>query len=308
MSNSTLASYILLSPNHYNGRTHKIDTITIHCMAGNLTIEQCGSIFSSTSRQASSNYGIGSDGRIAVYVDETNGSWCSSNKENDMRAVTIEVANDGGESTGWHVSDAAMKSLINLCADICKRNNIESLKWHGDKSLIGQIDKQNMTVHRWFANKSCPGDYLYSKQGYIAEEVNKILGNNGNWEKDENGWWYKNSDGSYPKNQWLQLNHWYYFDSEGYAIKNDWKQINNNWYYFDSDCNMVIGWKQIKGVWYYFNSEGAMQTGWQKVGSNWYYMDNSGAMQTGLQNIGGDLYYLADDGHMCMTDENGKLK
>nr|DAG45818.1 MAG TPA: N-acetylmuramoyl-L-alanine amidase [Caudoviricetes sp.] len=173
MSNSSLVNYTLLSPNHYNGRNHAIDTITIHCMAGNLTVERCGQVFQS--RPASSNYGIGSDGRIAMYVEECNGSWCSSNKSNDMRAVTIEVANDGGESTGWHVSDAAMQSLINLCADICKRNGINSLKWQANKALIGQVDKQNMTVHRWFANKACPGEYLYSKHFYIADEVNKIL-------------------------------------------------------------------------------------------------------------------------------------
>ena len=173
MSNSSLVNYTLLSPNHYNGRNHVIDTITIHCMAGNLTVERCGQVFQS--RPASSNYGIGSDGRIAMYVEECNGSWCSSNKSNDMRAVTIEVANDGGESTGWHVSDTAMQSLISLCADICKRNGINSLKWQANKALIGQVDKQNMTVHRWFANKACPGEYLYSKHFYIADEVNKIL-------------------------------------------------------------------------------------------------------------------------------------
>ena len=173
MSNSKLISYTLLSPYHYNGRTHTIDTITIHCMAGNLTVEQCGNVFQN--REASSNYGIGSDGRIAMYVEECNGSWCSSNKSNDMRAVTIEVANDGGESTGWHVSEKAMQALIELCTDICTRNGIDSLKWQADRSLIGQIDKQNMTVHRWFANKACPGEYLYSKHFYIAEEVNKRL-------------------------------------------------------------------------------------------------------------------------------------
>lgn len=285
MSNSSLINYTLLSPNHYNGRTHSIDTITIHCMAGNLTVERCGQVFQS--RQASSNYGIGSDGRIGMYVEECNGTWCSSNKANDMRAVTIEVANDGGASTGWHISDAAMQSLIKLCADICKRNGISSLKWQANKSLIGQINKQNMTVHRWFANKSCPGDYLYNKHYYIAEEVNKLLANNGEWKQNEKGWWYEYSNGSYPKNEWLQLNHWYYFNSDGYAIKNDWEQINGAWYYFDSDCNMVTGWKQIENVWYYFNSDGVMQTG--------------------LQNINGNLYYLADDGHMCRTDESGKL-
>lgn len=193
MSNSSLVCYTKLSPNRYNGRTHIIDTISIHCMAGDLTIERCGELFANTSREASSNYGIGSDGRIALYVEECNGSWCTSNKENDMRAVTIEVANNGGESTGWRVSEKAMQSLISLCADICKRNGIKSLKWKADKSLIGQVEKQNMTVHRWFANKACPGEYLYSKHYYIAEKVNEIL----NCESQDNkkGDFYNMNDG-----------------------------------------------------------------------------------------------------------------
>lgn len=176
MSNSTLATYTRISPNKTSPRNHKIDTITIHCMAGNLTVERCGAGFAKRTRMASSNYGIGSDGRIGLYVEEKDRSWCSSNKANDMRAVTIEVANDGGAATGWHVSDAAMTSLIALVTDICRRNGIKQLLWKGDKSLIGQVDKQNMTVHRWFKNKACPGDYLYGKHAYIAAEVNKRLG------------------------------------------------------------------------------------------------------------------------------------
>lgn len=176
MSNSPLVSYVKISPNRNSPRNHVIDTITIHCMAGDCSIETCGDIFYPTSRGASSNYGIGSDGRIAMYVEEKDRSWCSSSASNDNRAITIEIANDGGASTGWHVSDAAYKSLIDLCADICKRNGIKELKWKGDKSLIGQVDKQNMTVHRWFANKSCPGDYLYNLHPKIAADVNARLG------------------------------------------------------------------------------------------------------------------------------------
>ncbi len=175
MSNSPLVTYTRLSPNHSGRRNHAIDTITIHCMAGNCSVETCGAIFANPARQASSNYGVGTDGRIALYVDEANRSWCTSSGANDHRAVTIEVANDqSGEP--WHVSDKALAALIDLCADICKRNGIKKLLWRGDKSLIGQVDKQNMTVHRWFAGKSCPGNYLYGKHGYIADEVNKRLG------------------------------------------------------------------------------------------------------------------------------------
>ena len=172
-TNSKLISYRKISPHKNSPRNHVIDTITIHCMAGNLSLETCGEIFQN--REASSNYGIDSNGKIALYVEEKDRSWATSSPENDNRAVTIEVANDGDEKTGWHVSDKAMKSLIELVADICKRNNIKELKWKGDKSLIGQVKKQNMTVHRWFANKSCPGDYLYGKHSYIASEVNKKL-------------------------------------------------------------------------------------------------------------------------------------
>lgn len=174
MGNSQLVVHTHISPNRTSPRTSTIDTITIHCMAGNLTIETCGNLFSRESVQASSNYGIGSDGRIAMYVEECDRSWASSNRANDHRAVTIEVANDGG-APDWHVSDAALESLIKLCADICQRNNIKKLLWAGEKELIGQINLQNMTVHRWFAAKACPGDYLYKLHPYIAEQVNALI-------------------------------------------------------------------------------------------------------------------------------------
>lgn len=181
MSNSNLVSYTKLSPNHSGKRNHKIDTVSIHCMAGNLSVETCGNLFANKERRASSNYGIGSDGRIALYVDEANRSWCTSSSSNDNRAITIEVANNGGAEEGWPVSDKAYEALINLLVDICKRNGIKQLLWKGDKSLIGQVEKQNMTVHRWFANKACPGDWLYSRHSEIAQKVNARL----NPEKEE---------------------------------------------------------------------------------------------------------------------------
>ena len=177
MSNSNLVTYTKISPNKTSPRTHAIDTITIHCMAGNLSVETCGNVFAPTNRKASSNYGIGSDGRIALYVEEKDRSWCSSNSANDNRAITIEVANDGGANTGWHVSDKALQSLILLCADICKRNNIKKLIWSTNKNdRINHLNGCNMTVHRDFAAKACPGEYLYNKHQYIADEVNKLLG------------------------------------------------------------------------------------------------------------------------------------
>lgn len=174
MSNSPLVDFTLISPNKTSPRNHKIDTITIHCVVGQCDVETLGNIFAPTARQASSNYGIGKDGKIGMYVEEKDRSWCSSNGYNDNRAITIEVASD--TTPPYAVTKAAYKSLINLLVDICKRNDIKELKWKDDKSLIGQVDKQNMTLHRWFAATACPGDYLYKKHGQIASEVNVRLG------------------------------------------------------------------------------------------------------------------------------------
>lgn len=168
MSNSKLVDYTRISPNSSNPRNHKIDTITIHHTAGVASVEQLGSIFANKGRQASSNYGIGSDGRVGQYVDEANRSWCSSSRENDNRAITIEVSNSayGGN---WPVSQPVLEKLIDLCVDICQRNKIKKLKFTGDKT-------GNLTMHKWFAATACPGPYLESKFPYIADEVNKRLG------------------------------------------------------------------------------------------------------------------------------------
>lgn len=176
MSDSTLVSYTRISPNRTSPRDHKIDTITIHCVVGQLSAEGIAGCFTSPSVQASCNYGIGTDGRIALCVEEKDRSWCSSNAANDHRAVTIECASD--TTHPYAINDKVYKSLLDLCADICQRNGIQELKWRADKSLIGQVDKQNLTVHRWFANKACPGDYIYNRLGEIASEVNARLGNN----------------------------------------------------------------------------------------------------------------------------------
>lgn len=174
MSNSSLVTYTKISPNKTSPRNHVIDTVTIHCYVGQTTVEQAGDWFSDPNCESSCNYAIGYDGKIALIVDEDDRSWCSSNRANDHRAVTIEVAS--ANKHPYTVTSAAYESLINLLVDICKRNpGIDKLRWKADKSLIGQPDKQNMTVHRWFANKSCPGEYLYSRHAQIAAEVNARL-------------------------------------------------------------------------------------------------------------------------------------
>lgn len=168
MSNSSLVNYTKLSPNCSKPRNQAITKITIHHMAGNLTVERCGELFANKNRSASSNYGIGSDGRIGLYVEEANRSWCSGNADNDNKAITIEVANDGG-APDWHVSDKAYESLINLCVDICQRNGIKALHFTGDAN-------GNLTQHNYFQATACPGPYLKSRFVDIANMVNERLG------------------------------------------------------------------------------------------------------------------------------------
>ena len=167
MSNSALVDYVKISPKRTSPRNHAIDRITIHHMAGNLSVETCGNVFAPSSRQASANYGIDSNGRVGMYVEERDRSWCSSNKANDHRAVTIEVADDV-IGNGWHSSDKAMNKLVELCTDICRRNGIAKLNYTGDTN-------GNLTMHKWFAATDCPGAYLESKFPWIAEQVNKRL-------------------------------------------------------------------------------------------------------------------------------------
>lgn len=174
MSNSGLVSYTFISPCRSVPRERRIDTITIHCVVGQLSVEGICGCFRNSAVGASCNYAIGADGRIGLCVEEKDRSWCSSSAENDSRAITIECASD--RTHPYAINDKVYKSLVNLCADICQRNNIKKLMWKADKSLIGQVDRQNMTVHRWFANKACPGDYIYNRLGRIAIEVNAKLG------------------------------------------------------------------------------------------------------------------------------------
>lgn len=173
-TNSPLVRCTKISPNRTSPRAHAIDTITIHCLVGQWTAEQGCGYFAGRDRKASANYIVGRDGGVGLCVEEKDRSWCSSSRENDHRAVTIEVASDTAHP--FAVTQQAYAALLDLVTDICKRNGIRKLLWRGDKSLVGQVDKQNMTVHRWFASKACPGEYLYSRHGEIAAEVNRRLG------------------------------------------------------------------------------------------------------------------------------------
>ena len=178
MSNSSLVTCTVKSPNHSGARTHSIDRITPHCVVGQLSAPSIGGCFTSSSREASCNYGIGTEGGVCLIVDEANRSWCSSSNSNDQRAVTIECASDKMEPYAFN--SKVYNKLIDLCVDICKRNGKKKLIWIADKdralAYTPKSDEMQLTVHRWFANKSCPGGWMYNRMDDLANKVTSRLG------------------------------------------------------------------------------------------------------------------------------------
>ena len=204
-TNSKLVNYTKLSPNHSGQRNHAIDTITPHCVVGQCAVETIGNIFAPKSAQTSSNYGIGTDGRVGMFVEEKNRSWCSRPSANDNRAITIECASDSKEPYAFN--NKVYNKLIDLCVDICKRNGKTKIIWFGDKNKTlnykPAANEMLITVHRWFANKSCPGDWLYSRLGDLALKVNAKLGSTNKQEtkKKESKVSYIVQVGVYSKNE-----------------------------------------------------------------------------------------------------------
>lgn len=176
-TNSPLVQYTKLSPNHSGERTHSIDRITPHCVVGQLTAEAVCDCFAPISRQASCNYAIGKDGKVALCVEEKNRSWCSSSPANDQRAITIECASD--KTSPFAFNDNVYNTLVKLCVDICRRNGKRKLIWieNKDRALTYEpkADEMLLTVHRWFANKECPGDWLMQRMGVLASQVTEEL-------------------------------------------------------------------------------------------------------------------------------------
>lgn len=240
-TNSPMVSYTKLSPNHSGQRTHDIDRITPHCVVGQCSVETLGNIFLPVSRQASSNYGIGPDGRVGMYVEEKNRSWCSSSNANDQRAVTIECASDTTEPYAFR--DVVYQTLIKLCVEICKRNGKTKLLWLGDKAKTlnynPKPDEMVLTVHRWFANKSCPGNWMYARMGDLAKKVTAALGGNTNPAKPVKpsatikvgdlvtitGSTYYNGK-SIPK--WVKGKNWYVLQTDGARVVIDKSEDGKN--------------------------------------------------------------------------------
>ena len=285
MTISSLSSGNIVTPNHYNGRAYPVTKVTIHEMAAVWTAQRCGEFFRDSTRNASSNYGIGNDGDIKCYVDEDNAAWTSANWDNDNRAITIEVSNCvmGGD---WPISNAAYDSLVKLCADICTRYGIEP-RYTGSPYA-------SFTEHKMFANTACPGPYIHNllASGKLIEDVKNAMA--GQWIKDDKGWWYRRTDGSWPKSQW--------------------EQIKGKWYYFGEDGYMKTGWVFHKGYWFYLDeTDGYMHTGWvkwkdKKGVENWYYLDDNGAMYKSIfLSINGKWYAFDEGGRMVEKAEELKV-
>ena len=289
MTHSNLTDVVIHSPNGYFPRSNSIKKVTIHHMAGVMTAEQCGMVFQNTARQASSNYGIGNDGRIGCYLEEENGSWCSSSYSNDNQAITIEVSDcyAGGD---WPISDAAWRSMIALCADICTRYGIEP-------TCDDTISGSTFTFHRWFSATGCPGEYIYSRRHQIVAEVKAAMnGTGGEWVKDKsNGkWWYRWSGGGYPASKWEYINDkWYLFDADGY-MHVGWAKWDGDWYYLQPETKdtgtafgyMVTGWHTLKwsggtAKFWFDKSSGKMyMDGFKKISGKWYAFNENGALIT----------------------------
>ena len=289
MSNSSLVTYIKLSPHYYSREGTPITDITIHHMAGNLTVYQCGEVFQT--REASANYGIDGAGRVGLYVDEKNASWANANAASNRRSITIELANDQ-EGGDWHVSDTAINKCIELCVDICNRNGIKKLTYTGDTS-------GNLTRHNMFYATACPGPYLQSKFPYIENEVNKRLNMKNGWIK-EGGKWYFYKDNKPIKNAWAQdsAGLWYWLGDNGAMVTSNLIEWKNNKYYLKNNGAMASNeWVKFANGWRFFAKNGKMKIGWLRWKNNYYYLKTpEGYMITGGANV------------PCKFDKDGKLE
>ena len=277
MTISSLATKQNISPNT-SGWRGAPSKITIHHTAGVVSADGLGWIFADPARQASCNYGIGNDGEIICILPEEYHPWTSSNWANDEVACTLEVSNSyaGGD---WPIGGAAWDSMIELVADVCKRNGIEPY-YDGTPSAT-------FTEHRMFASTACPGEFIHSRMQEIVKEVRAAMnGASGSWIHNDKGWWFQYADGGWPASKW--------------------EYINGKWYYFNADGYMVTGWVKYDGSWYWCDDSGAMATGWKKIKWNgkesWFWFSDSGEMaQSRFLSINGKWYGFDGDG--VMVDE-----
>ena len=259
---SNLVEYINISPNTSGYRKRNIKGIAIHHAAGNISIEGLGNIFANPDREASSTYGIDSDGRIGCYLEEEYRPYTTGDVI-DEELITIEVANCEGEPT-WRISEKAMNSLIKLCADICRRYGISP-------TYDGTKEGSNIHLHRWYQATLCPGPYIVDNMNYIVDSIINLLNYTG-WMKEDNEWYYY-KDGNIVKSQWiLYKDEWYYLGDDGIMFHDTWFKYKDRWTYLDSNGVALLNswgyleWEYSKD-WYFFDSDGYM------LRDTWVYHD-----------------------------------
>lgn len=277
MSNSSLVSCTIWSPNCSIPRNHAIDRITPHCVVGQCTVEALGNLFANPGREASSNYGIGADGRVGLYVDEANRAWTSSSPYNDNRAVTIECASDTYHP--YAMNEIVFERLVELCADICKRNGKNKLLWLGHDNYEPKSNEMLLTVHRWYASTICPGDWLMGRMAELANRVTEKL-RGPQWVKSNGKWYLLDQNGNYITGWVCLKNKWYFMDPTSKAAVVGWHYDSGyaGWFFFGEDCSMQTGWIFTGNRWYYLaeetegsNIKGRMVVGWIYWRENWYY-------------------------------------
>lgn len=162
------------SPNHYQGRNgYTVNHITLHIMVGSL--EGTDNVFHRSSYQASSTYGVGTDGTVYQWVDEANGAWCDANMASDCSGISIEHA---GGIAGIVPTDAEYEASARLCADIARRYGWTTL-WHDPSgNRTG-----NIVLHREVPgtdHAGCPDRAVNGLDvARVITRANQILNNQG---------------------------------------------------------------------------------------------------------------------------------
>lgn len=280
---------MILPRNFTSGRYGSIQAVTIHHMAGDLSIEDCYRTWLNSSTSA--HYAVQSDGTVGQLVNDWDTAWACGNDWANPNTISVEHANDG--SWPWTVGEAALDAGAHLVAAICRKYGLGRPEW-----------MVNVFPHSHWSATLCPGELAGSQNAeYMrraGEWYDRMAGASGEWVRDGKGWWYRRADGSWPAGEWIALDAWYRFGADGYALTG-WQLVDGKWYLFGDDCRMLTGWQSVGEKWYYLTGSGAMATGWADVDGTWYYLDESGAMQTGWLLDGGKWYWLDESGAMARS-------
>ena len=283
---------LALRSNYGNKRnTSDIKYIVAHFTANDGDSDEAnGNYFDDTYRGASAHYFVDDDSITQTVPDDYVAYSVGGKKYTNTKGGSLYGVATNANTLNIEMCDTVKDGIYN----VSEKTLVNTITLIKEKQKQYGIPDENVIRHYDVTGKLCPAYYV-DESAWATFKARL----SGEWIQ---GWWYRNSDGTYPKNQWLQLDAWYYFDEKGCAIQNDWKQINGKWYYFNKDCKMQTSWLKLNNKYYYLNSDGAMQTGWIEDNGNWYYLDDSGKMlfSQWIKSNGKD-YYLTASGAMATS-------